>query len=245
MHHIYKVAAEAVAEDPEKPPPLNPWGPVVVYMDECDRFFEAGGKKVKVDKAGPFRFAKDLLAYKNAFRHVDRVVFIGCTRQPEKADKKKIGGEFSKGKGFFDKFLYMPYPDYPTRLLLWRHFVNRELGSCPTESLRELPHSFDLSTIARITEGFSAGAVERCVKKTLTRKRVARLEKRPLEATEFLNSLALEASRNELQSAADVKVFADFTEMVTGLGERRKMVGDLSNPELAGGDAKKKGKGKK
>mmetsp|Transcript_218 Transcript_218/g.256 ORF Transcript_218/g.256 Transcript_218/m.256 type:complete len:881 (+) Transcript_218:50-2692(+) len=232
LHLIYKVACE----NPEVFGPTgNPQAPVVIYMDECEKFFEAGGKKSKVDKSGPSRFKKDLLTYKNSgFKPLDRVIFIGCTKNPEKADKKEL-------KSFFDKFLYLPYPDYASRLLLWRSFINMTLD------LQEHPpidYVFDLSTLARISEGFSSGALERCVKKTLTKKRIARLATRPLTGAEFLNSLALEASTNQANYAVDTTNFNDFTETVTGLADRRKKLDDLNNPAAGGDDKKKKGKKK-
>ena len=159
---IYEVARE----DPEKEPEGNPNAPVVVYMDECDKFFEAGGKgKGKVDKAGPTRLKKALAAYKKALKPTDRIIFIGTTTNPDKAEKKEL-------KAFFDKFLFMPYPDYPSRLMLWRGFVKEQLALSGGQLHKEIPDEFDLSTLARISEGFSAGAVHRCVKKTLTKRRV-------------------------------------------------------------------------
>merc|ERR1719174_3575873 len=91
--------------------------PVVIYMDQCDQFFAGGGKKSKgVDRDGPSRFQKELQIYKAAFTKEDRVIIIGATSSPEKGDLKNM-------KNFFDKHLYMPYPDYPSRLMLWRKFI--------------------------------------------------------------------------------------------------------------------------
>merc|ERR1719263_1317219 len=124
--------------------------PVVIYMDQCDQFFVGGGKKAKnADKDGPGRFKKDLMLYKNsAFVKEDRVVIIGCTSTPEKGDVKDM-------KNFFDKFLYMPYPDYPSRLMLWRKFIKDQLALAESGSRRDIPDDFDLSTLAHISEGFS------------------------------------------------------------------------------------------
>ena len=241
---IYKIARE----DPEVFPTGNPHGPVVVYMDECEQFFAGGGKKAKVDKSGPIRFKKDITIYKNqGFKHNDRVIFIGCTSTPEKADKKDL-------KAFFDKFLYMPYPDYASRLMLWRQFVSMQLslaGSGPGSSfqsrplLAEIPDEFDLSTLARISYGFSAGAICRCVKKTLTKSRVDRLDKRALTEDEFVNSLALEASKRQANYtyAEDLERFNEFTAKITDLEERRQLIEDEKAEGKDGGD--KKGKGKK
>merc|ERR1711939_837916 len=101
--------------------------PVVIYIDQCDQFFVGGGKKAKnADKDGPSRFKKDLLTYKQqAFTKDDRVIIIGTSSSPEKGDIKDM-------KNFFDKFLYMPYPDYPSRLMLWRKFIKDQLALAGT-----------------------------------------------------------------------------------------------------------------
>ena len=231
MHLIYKVAAENV----ETMPKGNPQAPVIVYMDECDKFFEAGGKKVKVDKSGPSRFKKDLLAYrKNGFKTPDRVLFIGTTKEPHKANKKDLWD-------FFDKFLYMPYPDYPTRKLLYKSFVTKIFKDSP--GMLEVPSNVEeaFSTLARISNGFSAGAVERVVKKTLTPARTLRLAARPLEPGEFLNNLALEAVTNQARHEEESVIYGDFTEMITKLADHRQKVAKINNPD-AGGDEKKKKK---
>lgn len=35
-----------------------PMAPVIIYMDDCELFFQGGGKKAKLDKEGPTRFQK-------------------------------------------------------------------------------------------------------------------------------------------------------------------------------------------
>jgi hypothetical protein len=80
------------------------------------------------------------------------------------------------------------------------------------------------------------------VKKTLTKRRMSRLEKRPLTGSEFLNSLALEASKTAAARSEDTKNMNDFTCMITGLDDRMKMLQELNNPD-EGDD--KKGKKKK
>lgn len=50
--------------------------------------------------------------------------------------------------------------------------------------------SVDLSTLAHISEGYTAGSIYRAVKTTLTPRRVHRIAKRPLLSSEFLGVLA-------------------------------------------------------
>ena len=157
-------------------------------------------------KDGPVRFQKVLVDYKTKFiKHTDRIIFIGCTRQPERMVKNaKIL------KKFWDKYLFFPYPDYATRLKLWDRFVLEQLavggvgggaaggggggggagqGLGDGEDGEEVSGAgggagvagnsggggggggtggLDLSTLAVITDGFSAGSIENAIKKTLT-----------------------------------------------------------------------------
>merc|ERR1711998_661889 len=190
------------------------------------------------DKDGPSRFKRDLMTYKTqGFVKEDRVIFIGCTATPEKGDVKDM-------KSFFDKFLYMPYPDYPSRLMLWRKFIKDQLALAESGARRDIPDDFDLSTLAHTSEGFSAGAICKTVKKTLTKRRVERLEKRPHNESEFLNSLALEASKNQLTYKNDNESFREFTGKVTGLIDKRNKIRDEKNGDAGAGDKDKKGKGK-
>ena len=207
------------------------FAPVVVYMDHCEQFFSGGSSKKgskTTHSEGPGRFKKDLLIYKNAFAKEDRVIFIGTTASPEKADAKDL-------KNFFDKMLYFPKPDYASRLMLWRETIKAQLtvGSFFADD-------FDLSTLARISEGFSAGAICTTVEKTLTARRVQRLDKRPHSETEFLNALAQAAAKSHLFHGGNddaAQVFKDFTAKITGLDDERKKVQNEKN----GIDNKKKG----
>jgi hypothetical protein len=72
-------------------------------------------EKKSKDKDGPSSFKKDLLTYKNqALGSEHRVNIIGTTKSPE-------NGGVEDMKTFFDKFLYMPYLDYASRVLIWKY----------------------------------------------------------------------------------------------------------------------------
>lgn len=59
---------------------------------------------------------------KSALLPEHRIVVMGTSRHPEMGDAKAL-------KGFFEKFLYVPYPDYPSRLMLWKKFMRDTVGS--------------------------------------------------------------------------------------------------------------------
>lgn len=48
------------------------------------------------------------------------MIIVGCTSKPEAGDAKEF-------KNFFQKFLYVPAPDYASRLMLWHHFIRERL----------------------------------------------------------------------------------------------------------------------
>uniref|UniRef100_A0A7S3NHP5 AAA+ ATPase domain-containing protein n=1 Tax=Aureoumbra lagunensis TaxID=44058 RepID=A0A7S3NHP5_9STRA len=221
----------ALAKDPN-------FAPIVVYIDQCEQFFggadsnnaENGGlakKNVKnIDKEGtnPARFKKDLILYKNALEKHDRIIFIGVTSAPEKGETKEY-------KAFFDKFLHMPFPDYPSRLMIWKnaiqnriqhhtssHHYHNESSYC-----RDPIEHLDLSTLAQISQGFSAGSICYTVKKTLTARRVQRLDKLPASEAEFLNTLAQQSIKLNTGSTS-FDVYHDFTAKITGLNDEKNRV---------------------
>jgi hypothetical protein len=235
--------------------------PAVIYIDECEQFF-TGGKKNK-DKDGPSRFKKDLLTYKNlALGPEHRVVIIGTTKNPENGDVKDM-------KAFFDKFLYMPYPDYASRVLIWKHYLTQKIregiihnetapqpgGANPNQPMKpniseeEISlrvrmgmEKLDVSSLAHVSEGYSAGAIARTVRIIVTHRRVAMLRLRPLNNLDFIDNLAMQ----DVNYQDDKATFMEFTKVITGLLDRRKKVEAIvsgENLDKKGGD--KKGGGKK
>ena len=109
--------------------PRTPPSPVIVYMDDAHEYMV--GKKF--DKTGPGRFCKEFQTTRKVFhakkerRHLHglgqkrpaavppddkncpngtfdaRILFIGCTSEPEKADPKAT-------KAFFDRMFVLPLP---------------------------------------------------------------------------------------------------------------------------------------
>ena len=48
------------------------------------------------------------------------MIIIGTSKEPENGDLKEL-------KGFFDKFLYFPYPDYSSRRLVLRYYLEYQI----------------------------------------------------------------------------------------------------------------------
>jgi IQ and AAA domain-containing protein len=234
--------------------------PCVIYIDECEQFF-TGGKKSK-DKDGPSRFKKDFLLYKNqALEPEHRVIIIGTSRTPENGDTKDM-------KGFFDKFLYFPYPDYPSRVLIWKHYLAEKILEgmrAPDEQhkahnnanmsqaqraqiedelaikVRLAMERVNISSLAHVSEGYSAGAIARTVRIVITPRRVAMVRLRPLSNYDFIDNLSFQ----DVNYQDDKAAFMEFTRQITGLADRRKKVEQLVSGEPVGGAKKGDKKGGK
>lgn len=105
-----------VAKDPSL-------GPCVIYCDEVEKLLE-GGKKKKAATEGPGRFKKDLPVYIASLTAEHSAVVVGCSAEPWEADAKALAA-------CFDKQIYVPCPDYGTRLRLWRAEISRGLAGLP------------------------------------------------------------------------------------------------------------------
>ena len=96
--------------------------PSLIYIDEAEKVWAAKKKgkkkkKKKADPSNPARIKKALKAWRAKFIGDDtRITIVGCTSEPEEGSKK----EFKK---FFDKAIYFPFPDYTTRRLMRKTFI--------------------------------------------------------------------------------------------------------------------------
>lgn len=86
-----------------------------------------------------------------------RITIIGCSSEPNESSKTEV-------KKFFDKAIYFPFPDYTTRRLMWKTFIEKYEGKLKPE--------FPISTLAHISAGYSAGAIRKTCEKVLTSYRI-------------------------------------------------------------------------
>ena len=133
--------------------------PSIIYLDECEKVWPAKKKgkkkkKKKADPSNPARIKKALTKWKGKFLDDStRITIVGCTSEPDEGSKKDF-------KKFFDKAIYFPFPDYTTRRLMWKTFIE-QLGG-------KLRPDFPLSTLAHISHGYSAGSIRKTCEKVLT-----------------------------------------------------------------------------
>ena len=144
--------------------------PALIYIDECEKVFPIAKKKGKkgakkprkgADAQAPTRIKKALLKTKGWITDETRITIIGCTSEPHEGSKK----EFKK---FFDKSIYFPFPDYTTRRLMWKTFIESSGGM--------LKPDFPLSTLSHISDGYSAGSIKKTCENVLTAFRKSKIE---------------------------------------------------------------------
>jgi len=133
-------------------------------------------------------------------------------------------------KKTFDKFLYFPYPDYASRVLIWRHFISEQIEIALNKIIEQQKESggkvqsklanlamitsvkkqaidkVNLSSLSQVSEGYSAGYIARTVRTIVTDRRVQTLQTRPLRNIDFLDNLAIQ----EVSYLDDKKTFLSF-----------------------------------
>jgi IQ and AAA domain-containing protein len=118
---------------------------------------------------------------------------------------------------------------------MWKTFIEQEVEI-------KLRPEFPLSTLAHISEGYSAGSIQKTCKAVLTEFRKTTVESRPLALGEFIGPLSM----NNMTDKEANEEFKTFTDIISGDKARR----DKEKKELEGDkddgkkDAKKGGKKK-
>ncbi|KAI8469151.1 MAG: hypothetical protein J3K34DRAFT_514240 [Monoraphidium minutum] len=214
--------------------------PSVVLIDEVEKVFVSDKKRAKefggqarggAGGGEPFsRIRKDLVKEVKALRPGDRVLVLGNSREPWLAAKKDERGFLS----FWDKALHLPLPDYASRRLLWPGLFARRGGP--------LPQSFDVSTLAHLSEGYAAGGLDAAVGALLSGPRLARLRaggpRGGVDIPEILQWLSRVRPVSKEEDAA-LRRWADKTPALAAI---KGATADKPGGAAAGG-AKKKGAG--
>lgn len=101
---------------------------------------------------------------------------------------------------------------------------------------------FPLSTLAHISDGFSAGSIKQTCEKVLTEYRVKHQDQRPLSLPEFIGPLSICKDTTKEQ----YEEIQEFTDFITGDKKRREALDAALNGDDGdgGGGKKKKKKGK-
>ncbi|XP_043549006.1 dynein regulatory complex protein 11 isoform X3 [Chiloscyllium plagiosum] len=202
--------------------------PSVVWIDNAEKVFY---KKVpKMEKElEPKRLKKSFPKILKSIKAEDRVLIVGTSQRPFDAELKT----FCRG---FQKIVLIPRPDYTSRFVLWRNFIQQNGGILTT--------SLDLSSLAKVTDGYTQGHLSQAAKYVLTEQRIKQLHTKPLTAVEFITPLA----RQDPVFKEEEETFKDWYAK-TSLGKKRaraaKEQGSDKGKEKGKKGKKEKKKGKK
>ncbi|KAJ8375465.1 hypothetical protein SKAU_G00060450 [Synaphobranchus kaupii] len=148
--------------------------PSVVWIGDAEKMFY---KKVPKEEKelDPKRLKKDLPKILKSIKGEDRVLIVGTTQDPFNADIKSLCKVYSK-------VVLIPRPDYASRYVMWKQLIVKNGG--------EVTNVLDLSSLAKISDGYTQGHMVQVVQTVLTDRRIQQLAKRPLTASEFVTPLA-------------------------------------------------------
>ena len=116
---------------------------------------------------------------------------------------------------------------------MWKTFIESSGGQLKAE--------FPLSTLAHISDGYSAGSIKKTCENVLTSFRKSKIEQRPLTLAEFIGPLSLCSCTMQDQW----EEFKTFTDIITGDKKRRDLIeAALRGDDAGAGENPKKGKKK-
>lgn len=158
--------------------------PSVIYIDQVDQVYQASKKKKGGDANAPSRIKKDLSAAIGQVKRgpeateQDRILFVGATSKPydDLVDMKELVKAF-------DEKVWVCFPEYGSRVVLWQKFMEHH-------GVFVDPTKLNVSTLARVSHGYSAGSIKQTVDRVLTARRVQQLKNRPLKVQEFIGPLS-------------------------------------------------------
>uniref|UniRef100_A0A670XMD7 IQ motif containing with AAA domain 1 n=1 Tax=Pseudonaja textilis TaxID=8673 RepID=A0A670XMD7_PSETE len=160
LHMVFKVARQLQ--------------PSVIWIGDTEKTFYRRVPKTEKEM-DPKRLKKQLPKILKTLKIEDRILIIGTTNRPFDADIKP----FCK---VYKKIILVPRPDYASRFVLWKHFIQQNGGL--------LSKQLNISCLAQVSDGYAQGTILRAVQAVLTERRLMQLNKKPLTAVEFLICLA-------------------------------------------------------
>jgi SpoVK/Ycf46/Vps4 family AAA+-type ATPase len=213
--------------------------PSVIYIDEVERVFAKSGKKGGGKNSEIGRLKQVIMQHKSMLTKNNRVLVVGNSRIPydSKVDTKDLNKFFGlKNAG---KMFFTPCPGYSTRYDLWKKFIG-ETGLDVAELMKS--NKFDLDTLAYVSEGYTAGSIQRTVLTVLPERRVEKIREhyRSFDSSEFIGAL----SKTDYTYRDDYDDFREFTEEVSGEAARKKATA-ASKKAAEEASTASKGKGKR
>ncbi|XP_044287753.1 dynein regulatory complex protein 11 [Varanus komodoensis] len=160
LHMVFKVAKQLQ--------------PSVIWIGDTEKTFYKKVPKAEKEME-PKRLKKQLSKILKTLKIEDRVLIVGTTKRPFDAELKSFCRVYKK-------IILVPRPDYASRYVLWKHFIQQNGGIFSKQ--------LNISCLAQVSDGYTQGHISYAVQTVLTERRLMQLSKKPLTAVEFLTCLA-------------------------------------------------------
>lgn len=136
--------------------------------------------------------AKALPKWLKTIKPGDRVLLVGISHEPYQATVKPM-------LKIFSRVILLPKPEYGSRLrqsnessffsnyfsrlnlVLWKTLIPK-YGGIITPSL-------DITSLAKLSDSYASGHIHNTIVETLTERRLAKMSKNPLQASDFITGL--------------------------------------------------------
>ncbi|XP_012935147.1 dynein regulatory complex protein 11 [Aplysia californica] len=148
--------------------------PSVIFIGNCDQMFTKA-LPPEVAELKPARMKKDLTKAMKFIGPEDRILLVGTSKYPFKASMAPM-------MKLYQRLIFIFPPTHSSRYQLWERLIKAYRGV--------LDDKFDLSSLTKVSQGFTAGDILNAVREVLTEKRLRRQALHPLRSTEFLNRIA-------------------------------------------------------
>ncbi|XP_042301941.1 LOW QUALITY PROTEIN: dynein regulatory complex protein 11 [Sceloporus undulatus] len=208
LHMVFKVAKQLQ--------------PSVIWIGDTEKTFYKKVPKAEKEMQ-PKRLRKQLAKTLKTLKIEDRVLVVGTTKRPFDADLKPLCRVYKK-------IILVPRPDYASRFVLWKHFIQQNGGV--------LSKPLNISCLAHVSDGYTQGHILNAVQAVLTERRLMQLNKKPLVAAEFLTCLA---KQDPVYKEEEETFKAWYAKTPLGKARIKSLT---ENEDTAKGKGKGKGKGK-
>ncbi|XP_007904066.2 dynein regulatory complex protein 11 [Callorhinchus milii] len=205
--------------------------PSVVWIGDAEKTFY---KKVPKNQRElePKRLKSMFPKFLKSIKPGDRVLVVGTSQRPFDASLKP----FCKN---YKKIILIPRPDYASRKLFWKSIIEQQGGI--------LTSALDLSSLAKVTDGYTQGHIVTAAQAVLSELRIKHQRKRPLTAIEFMAPLSWQdpVYREEEELFKDWYAKTPMGKMRAQMAIRSKEDGDTKGKGKDKGTDKGRGKTKK
>jgi cell division protease FtsH len=152
--------------------------PCIIFIDEIDAVGKQRGSGINMGNDEREQTLNQLLYEMDGFESNDDIVIIAATNRKDILDQALLR------PGRFDRIIRIPVPDKDSRIKILDHYLKS----------KNIENSFDISSIAELTDGFSGAQLKN-----------------------LINEAAILSARNNYEKIQEKYIFDAFEKLIVGL----------------------------